>query len=99
MRLDTGGFTYIMTNKFKTVLYTGVTSDIRKRAAEHKAHIHPDSFSARYNCSLLVWFEQHPTIDLAIVHEKRIKGGSRKRKLKLINDLNPNWEDLYETLF
>lgn len=75
-----------MTNKARTFLYTGVTSDIRSRAAEHKAHTYPDSFSARYLCHYLVWHEQHATIEAAIVQEKRVKGGSRK------------WTDLYETL-
>jgi putative endonuclease len=99
MKLMLGGYAYIMTNKARAVLYTGVTSDILNRAAERKAHIYPDAFSARYNCEYLMWYEQHPTIELAIAREKQIKGGSRAKKIALINGLNPLWADLYETLF
>jgi putative endonuclease len=99
MSIAKGGYTYIMCNKLRTVLYTGVTSDLRKRAKEHKEHKYPDSFSAKYNCECLVWYEQHATIELAIAAEKRIKDGSRRKKLALIEALNPKWRDLYETLF
>jgi len=79
-----GGWVYIMTNKSKTVLYTGVTSDLSKRVKQHKEKFYPNSFSAKYNCTELVYFAFYPTIMEAIVEEKRIKGGSRAKKEALI---------------
>jgi putative endonuclease len=98
-KLTQGGYTYIMTNKLRTVIYVGVTSDLLARAREHKEHKYPDSFSARYNCEYLMWFEQHSTIDRAIAEEKRIKGGSRKKKIALVEAFNPAWADLYDSLW
>lgn len=93
-----GGYTYILTNKSKSVLYTGVTSNLKARVREHKLKIYPDSFTSKYNCSYLVWYKGFGTIIEAIEEEKRIKGGSRKGKENLINVLNPQWLDLYEEL-
>jgi putative endonuclease len=94
-----GGYVYIMSNKLRTVLYTGVTSDLQTRAQEHKDHKYPDAFSARYNCEYLMWYERHTTIDLAIAAEKRIKGGNRKKKIALIEAMNPDWIDLHDSLW
>jgi putative endonuclease len=92
------GFIYILTNKNNSVLYTGVTSNLKERIEQHRLRKHPDSFSARYNLYKLVYFEVFDTIGEAIVNEKTIKGGSRKKKLDLINSTNPEWKDLSEFL-
>ena len=68
------GFVYILTNKNKSVLYTGVTSNLKGRIEQHKRRKHPDSFSARYNLSKLVYYERLDTIGEAIIREKKIKG-------------------------
>ena len=95
---DKGGFVYIMANFRNGTLYVGVTSDLIVRIKQHKTNFHPDSFSAKYSCHLLVYYQLFSTIESAIEEEKRIKGGSRKAKLKLIEKNNPNWEDLFETI-
>jgi putative endonuclease len=92
------GFVYILTNKNNSVLYIGVTSDLKGRIKQHRLKKHPGSFSSRYNLNKLVYFEMLDTIGEAIIKEKKIKGGSRKKKLALINDTNPEWRDLSEFL-
>jgi putative endonuclease len=87
------GFIYIMTNKNNTVLYTGVTSDLLKRVWQHKQGQH-SGFTSRYNCDKLVWYELADEIRSAIVREKQLKAGSRKKKELLINEMNSGWEDL-----
>jgi len=94
MDTQKGGFVYLLTNKNHTVLYTGVTSNLVKRAGEHKEHKFR-GFTHKYNAEKLVYYEFFPTIQDAIEKEKIIKGGSRQRKIDLINSLNPDWEDLY----
>ena len=89
---------YIMTNKIKTTLYTGVTSDLIKRVYEHKNNINK-GFTAHYKCEYLVYYEMFDDMENAINREKQIKAGSRKKKIDLINALNQNWNDLYETFF
>ena len=89
------GFIYILTNKSNTTLYTGVTADIIKRIAEHINKANPNSFTTRYNINKLVYYEGFYHIEDAIAREKQIKGGSRKKKLELIDSFNPSWEDLY----
>jgi putative endonuclease len=91
-----GGTVYIMTNILHTVLYTGVTSDLIMRVQEHKTKAHPESFTARYNVVILVYYNSFSTIEEAILEEKRIKAGSRKQKCLLINSINPGWKDLWE---
>lgn len=88
------GFVYIMTNNNNSALYTGVTRDLTERVNQHKVKKHPDSFSARYNICKLVYYERFGTIGEAIKREKQIKAGSRKKKIDLINSLNPDWDDL-----
>jgi len=83
-----------MTNKHNSVIYTGVTSNLKDRVIQHKNKIHPDSFSARYNICKLVYYEQFDKIGDAIKREKQIKGGSRKKKIELIDSMNPEWVDL-----
>ena len=87
-------YVYIITNKNNTALYTGVTNNLKRRVYEHKEKI-IDGFSKRYKISKLVYYEVSENINSAILREKQIKGGSRKNKIKLINDLNPRWIDLY----
>ena len=88
------GFCYIITNKNKTVLYVGATNNIEKRITDHKTKKYKNSFSARYNCDHLVYFEIYDKVNDAFLREKQLKAGNRKRKEKLINDTNPNWLDL-----
>jgi putative endonuclease len=83
-----------MTNKTNRVLYTGVTSDLAKRAWQHRTHFFAGSFTDRYNCVKLVWYRGFGRIEEAIAEEKRLKGGSRQQKLDLINSMNPDWKDL-----
>ena len=92
------GFVYILTNKYNSVLYTGVTSNMKDRIQQHKGRKHPESFSARYNCNKLVYYEVYDSIVEAIEREKIIKGGSRKKKLDLIDSTNPGWTDLSSDL-
>jgi putative endonuclease len=83
-----------MTNDNNTVLYTGVTSDLKGRVKQHKEKKHPGSFTARYSIRKLVYFECFESIGEAIIREKQIKGGSREKKLELINCHNSEWRDL-----
>ncbi len=89
--------TYIMTNPCQSVLYIGVTSDLTKRAYEHKYHV-IDGFTKKYNCKHLVYYELHDTAEHAIKREKRLKEWQRQWKIELIESLNPDWRDLYDTL-
>lgn len=91
------GYVYIVTNKRNTTLYAGVTSDLVKRVYEHRAEF-VDGFTKRYKLTKLVYYEICDEIETAIVREKQIKGGSRAKKLQLINGMNPDWKDLYEEL-
>lgn len=93
-----GGCTYIITNQYNTVLYTGVTSELRARIYEHKTKFYPTSFSAKFNCNKLVWYETYQRIEAAIEKEKQIKAGRRKYKAELINSINPGWKDLWEEI-
>jgi putative endonuclease len=86
-------YVYIMTNKWNTVLYTGVTSNLEKRVYEHKLKL-KEGFTKKYNVNKLVYYEIYGEIYEAIVREKQIKGGSRKKKLDLIDGMNPDWKDL-----
>jgi putative endonuclease len=87
-----------MTNKDNHVLYTGVTSNLFKRVSEHKGKAVP-GFTSSYNVTKLVYYEEYATMDEAIAREKQIKGGSRKKKIDLINSKNPEWRDLYDDFF
>src|ERR1043165_3006519 len=93
-----GGFVYIITNRYNTVLYTGVTSELRARIFEHKTKYYPKGFTAKYNCNKIVWFEFFPSIEDAIEREKQIKAGNRKAKELLINSLNPVWKNLWDDI-
>ena len=88
---------YIMTNKTNTVLYTGVTSDLKRRVYEHKIKA-VDGFTKRYNIDKLVYYETCDEKDGALWREKQIKNGSRQKKLDLIDGMNSKWRDLFESL-
>ena len=88
-------YVYILTNKYCTVLYTGVTRDLVRRVYEHKNHLDKDSFTSKYNVTKLVYFEETSDVRAAIEREKQIKSWSRERKTSLIMEKNPNWTDLY----
>ncbi len=88
---------YIMANARNGTLYTGVTSNLPRRAHEHRTGLMA-GFTARYGCKLLVWYEAYETMVDAISREKQIKAGSRSSKLALIETLNPDWRDLYSDL-
>jgi len=90
-------YVYILTNPRHTVLYTGVTSDVRRRLAEHRSG-QGSAFAARYNAGKLVYLEAHTDVWAALAREKQIKAGPRRRKLALIEDINPTWRDLAEDL-
>lgn len=85
-------FVYIMTNRSKT-LYTGVTNQLVRRVFEHKTKLIP-GFTSKYNIDQLVYFENCPDIDSAIAREKQIKGWTRAKKIALIEEQNPDWQDL-----
>jgi putative endonuclease len=86
-----------MANKRNGTLYTGVTSHIEKRDWQHKNKL-MDGFTKKYGCTLLVYYEVYDTMEQAITREKQIKSGSRKKKIDLIESINPHWDDLGKTL-
>lgn len=86
-----------MTNFENGTLYTGVTNDLIRRVYEHRNKL-VDGFTNKYNLNKLVYYEISDTINAAIVREKQIKGGSRKKKLLLTNNFNKSWDDLYERI-
>ncbi len=92
------GYVYILTNKSNGVLYIGVTSNLTKRIWEHKNKV-VEGFSKTYNLNKLVYFEVFDDIVNAIEKEKILKGKTRLKKINLIENMNPDWKDLYEELF
>mgnify|MGYP005837831075 CR=1 FL=1 len=90
-------YVYIMTNKTNRVLYTGVTNDLKRRVYEHKAKL-VEGFTKKYNVDKLVYYEASRQVESAISREKQIKGGSRGKKIRLVETTNPKWEDLYDEL-
>jgi len=90
-------YVYIITNKNNTVLYTGITSNLKRRVFEHKEKI-VEGFTKKYNLTKLVYYEVFQDSYQAIWREKQIKAGSRHKKLDLIHAMNPIWKDLYDDL-
>jgi putative endonuclease len=90
-------FVYILTNDRHTVLYTGVTNDLVRRVSEHREH-GLSGFTRRYNVDKLVFYEETNDVRSAIAREKQIKAGSRRKKVALIESMNPDWRDLLEDL-
>jgi putative endonuclease len=88
---------YIMASRRNGTLYTGVTADLARRVLQHREGSGSE-FTRRYGCRRLVWYERYERIVDAIAREKQIKAGSRPAKLALIEAMNPDWLDLYETL-
>ena len=89
---------YIMTNAHNTVLYTGVTNCLQRRVLEHKSGT-GSKFVKKYNVTKLVYFECGDDVSFAILREKQIKAGSRKKKIELVNSMNPEWKDLFDEFF
>ncbi len=96
--MQRGGHVYLLTNKANKLLYTGSTSALRKRIEEHRMKFYPESFTAKYNCSKLVYYRHYTRIEEANGEEQRIKGGSRKAKIALVNSMNPEWKDLWKEI-
>jgi len=90
-------YVYIMANVSNKVLYTGVTSDLKKRVYEHKEKL-IEGFTKRYNVNKLVFYEVFGNAVEAISREKQIKGGSREMKFRLVESINAGWDDLYDSL-
>ncbi len=88
---------YIIANRRNGTLYTGVRSNLVQRVWQHRESVIP-GFASRHDCKILVWYEIHEDMIAAIAREKQIKSGSRKRKLALIEAMNPTWRDLYDDL-
>ncbi len=88
---------YILTNKNHTVLYTGVTGNLQRRIYEHQ-HKLAKGFTQKYNVTKLVYYEVTTDVQAAILREKQIKAGSRQKKIDLINTINPEWNDLADSL-
>jgi len=88
-------YVYIMTNKHNTVLYTGITDELKRRIYEHKEKL-VDGFTKKYNVTKLIYYEVFEDPENAISREKQIKAGSRRKKIELINSINRKWLDLYE---
>jgi len=90
-------YIYILSNKWNTTLYVGVTDNLIKRVWQHKQKL-VMGFTQKYNVDKLVYYEQYENIEAAITREKQLKAGSRKKKNELIDKVNPEWNDLYERL-
>ena len=90
-------FVYILASQKNGVLYVGVTSNLKKRIYDHKSHF-ADSFTTKYKVTKLVYFEETSDVQSAILREKRIKKWNRKWKIRLIKQLNPDWNDLFPEL-
>ena len=99
MKGERSYFTYIITNKTHSVLYTGATNNLLNRDDQHKRKIHKKSFTAKYNVNKVVYYEVYGYIHDAINREKQIKAGSRQKKIDLIRSINPGWRDLTKDFY
>ena len=91
-------YVYILANETNVAVYVGVTRDLIRRVYEHRNNADPKSHTARYGIHKLVYFEETPDVRAAIEREKQLKGWNRSRKNKLVESMNPNWEDLLPSL-
>lgn len=91
-------YVYILANDTNVTIYTGVTNDLLRRVYEHRNSLDPNSFTARYKVHKLVYYEETNDINAAIEREKQIKSWNRKRKNKIVESMNPTWQDLYDDL-
>ena len=89
---------YILANPNKSTLYVGVCKNLTRRVYQHKEHVVESSFTAKYNVCQLLYYEQYTDIRNAIEREKQVKKWNRAWKVRLINKLNPHWNDLFEEL-
>jgi putative endonuclease len=92
-------YVYILTNKNNTVLYTGFTDELERRVDEHKRKVNPKSFTSKYNCNKLIYFEEFENINDAFHRENQLKRYKREWKENLINEQNTNWIDLSITWY
>jgi putative endonuclease len=90
-------YIYIMTNRYNTVFYTGVTNDLVRRVYEHKQKL-TQCFTKRYGLDKLVYYEAFSDPQAAIAREKQIKAGSRRKKIELVESMNPSWRDLWDEI-
>ena len=91
-------YVYILSSDTNVTIYTGVTNDLYRRVYEHRNELDADSFTARYKVHKLVYFEETTDVKAAIAREKQIKSWSRAKKNKLVESMNPKWQDLYNTI-
>ena len=91
-------YVYILSNNTNVAIYTGITRDLVRRVYEHRNHLDPKSFTAKYDIRKLVYFEQTTDVRVAIEREKQIKSWSRAKKNALVETMNPQWEDLYQMI-
>ncbi|MDR0582621.1 MAG: GIY-YIG nuclease family protein [Prevotellaceae bacterium] len=96
--MQKGGYIYIMTNKYKTTLYIGVTNNLQRRVWEHRTHYNPRSFTTKYNLEYCIYYEYFTDITQAINRETQLKKWNRAKKETLINATNPAWEDLWKDI-
>ena len=96
-RETSGGWVYIMTDRYRGTLYVGVTADLAARVVQHRSG-GGSEFCAKYGLKLLVWAKRLDSIEAAIAHEKRVKKWRRQWKFDLIEELDPDWDDLYGQL-
>ena len=96
--MDKVGYVYIMASRRNGTLYLGVTSDLPKRSYEHRNGLIP-GFSRKYGCKLLVWYQAFDDLDAARYRELQMKEWKRAWKLRVIEEMNPAWDDLYDSLF
>jgi putative endonuclease len=97
MLMDKQPATYLLASRRNGTLYVGVTSDLIARAWQHREHI-VKGFTSKYNVTRLVWYELHGTMEGAITREKRLKKWNRDWKIRLIEERNPYWNDLWDEI-
>ncbi|MEN8173624.1 MAG: GIY-YIG nuclease family protein [Chloroflexota bacterium] len=91
-------YVYIMTNTYNTILYTGMTNNLERRVLEHRSGV-GSKFTSKYNLHKLVYYEYGSNVEEVIAREKQIKAGSRRKKKELVEEMNPNWNDLNDDFF
>jgi len=91
-------YVYLLSSNLNTAIYTGVTGDLVRRVYEHRHNMIPDSYTAKFGIHKLVYYESTSDVKAAIEREKQIKSWNRKRKNKLVESKNPQWQELYESL-
>jgi len=96
--MSRGGYVYIMASRRNGTIYLGVTSDLPARAYQHRNGL-IDGFTRKYGCKMLVWYEAHDDIQDARARERQMKKWNRRWKLRVIEEINPGWDDLFESLF